>query len=169
VTPDIVTLGKIIGGGLPVGAYGGRREIMEKIAPSGPVYQAGTLSGNPLAVTAGLATLNQLDDALYQRLENLGQRLETGLRQILEEKQIPAQLHRVGSMWTLFFTANPVTDYASAAQSDTTRFGKYFHAMLDRGIYLPPSQFESAFISAAHTENDIDQTVNAARESLSNL
>jgi glutamate-1-semialdehyde 2,1-aminomutase len=169
VTPDIVTLGKIIGGGLPVGAYGGRREIMEKIAPSGPVYQAGTLSGNPLAVTAGLATLNQLDDALYQRLENLGQRLETGLRQILEEKQIPAQLHRVGSMWTLFFTANPVTDYASAVQSDTTRFGKYFHAMLDRGIYLPPSQFESAFISAAHTENDIDQTVNAARESLSNL
>jgi glutamate-1-semialdehyde 2,1-aminomutase len=169
VTPDVVTLGKIIGGGLPVGAYGGRREIMEKIAPSGAVYQAGTLSGNPLAVTAGLATLNQLDDALYQRLENLGQRLETGLREVLEEKQIPAQLHRVGSMWTLFFTPDPVTDYASAAQSDTERFGKYFHAMLERGIYLPPSQFESAFISAAHTEDDIDQTITAARESLSNV
>ena len=140
---------------------------MEKIAPSGPVYQAGTLSGNPLAVTAGLTTLNQLDDALYQRLEHLGQRLETGLRKILEEKQIPAQLHRVGSMWTLFFTANPVTDYASAAQSDTERFGKYFHAMLERGIYLPPSQFESAFISAAHTEEDIDETIDAAREALS--
>lgn len=167
VTPDLVTLGKIIGGGLPVGAYGGRRKIMEKIAPSGPVYQAGTLSGNPLAVTAGLATLNQLDDALYQRLETLGQRLESGLRKLINEKQIPAQLHRVGSMWTLFFTANPVTDYASAAQSDTERFGKYFHAMLGRGIYLPPSQFESAFISAAHTEEDIDQTINAAREALS--
>ena len=166
VTPDLVTLGKIIGGGLPVGAYGGRKEIMQQIAPSGSVYQAGTLSGNPLAVTAGLATLNQLDDALYQRLENLGQRLETGLRNVLIEKQIPAQLHRVGSMWTLFFTANPVTDYASAAQSDTERFGKYFHAMLERGIYLPPSQFESAFISAAHTEDDIDQTINAAREAL---
>ena len=169
VTPDLVTLGKIIGGGLPVGAYGGRKEIMQQIAPSGPVYQAGTLSGNPLAVTAGLATLHQLDDALYQRLETLGQRLENGLREIINEKQIPAQLHRVGSMWTLFFTANPVIDYASAAQSDTERFGKYFHAMLDRGIYLPPSQFESAFISAAHTEEDIDQTINAAREALNNL
>jgi glutamate-1-semialdehyde 2,1-aminomutase len=166
VTPDLVTLGKIIGGGLPVGAYGGRKEIMQCVAPSGPVYQAGTLSGNPLAVTAGLATLNQLDDALYQRLETLGQRLESGLRKLINEKQIPAQLHRVGSMWTLFFTANPVTDYASAAQSDTERFGKYFHAMLGRGIYLPPSQFESAFISAAHTEEDIDQTINAAREAL---
>lgn len=169
VTPDMVTLGKIIGGGLPVGAYGGRKEIMQQVAPSGPVYQAGTLSGNPLAVTAGLATLNQLDNALYQRLENLGQRLETGLREVLKEKQIPAQLHRVGSMWTLFFSANPVTDYATAAQSDTARFGKYFHAMLERGIYLPPSQFESAFISVAHTEEDIDETINAAKESLSDL
>jgi glutamate-1-semialdehyde 2,1-aminomutase len=167
VTPDLVTLGKIIGGGLPVGAYGGRKEIMQQIAPSGPVYQAGTLSGNPLAVTAGLATLHQLDDALYKRLETLGQRLENGLREIINEKQIPAQLHRVGSMWTLFFTANPVTDYASAAQSNTELFGKYFHAMLERGIYLPPSQFESAFISATHTEEDIDQTINAAREALS--
>jgi len=169
VTPDMVTLGKIIGGGLPVGAYGGRRAIMEQIAPSGPVYQAGTLSGNPLAVTAGLTTLNQLDDALYKRLENLGQRLETGLRKILEEKQIPAQLHRVGSMWTLFFTENPVTDYASAAKSDTERFGKYFHAMLERGIYLPPSQFESAFISAVHTDADIDETIQAASEVVSSL
>jgi glutamate-1-semialdehyde 2,1-aminomutase len=167
VTPDLVTLGKIIGGGLPVGAYGGRKEIMQQIAPSGPVYQAGTLSGNPLAITAGLATLNQLDDALYQRLETLGQRLENGLKELINEKQIPAQLHRMGSMWTLFFTANPVTDYATAAQSDTERFGKYFHAMLNRGIYLPPSQFESAFISAAHTEDDIDETINAATEALS--
>jgi len=169
ITPDLVTLGKIIGGGLPVGAYGGRKEIMQQVAPSGPVYQAGTLSGNPLAVTAGLTTLNQLDEALYQRLESLGQRLETGLRQILEEKQIPAQLHRVGSMWTLFFSATPITDYATAAQSDTARFGKYFHAMLERGIYLPPSQFESAFISTAHTEEDIDQTINAAKEALSDM
>lgn len=166
VVPDMVTLGKIIGGGLPVGAYGGRHEIMEQIAPEGPVYQAGTLSGNPLAMAAGLATLNQLDEGLYQRLERLGQRLETGLLAALEETQTPAQLHRVGSMWTLFFNAHPVTDYASAAQSDTARFGKFFHAMLDRGIYLPPSQFESAFISSAHTEEDIDQTVQAAREAL---
>jgi len=166
IVPDLVTLGKIIGGGLPVGAYGGRQDIMAQVAPSGAVYQAGTLSGNPLAMAAGLATLKLLEEAVYQRLEELAQRLETGLREALESLRVPAQLHRVGSMWTLFFNEQPVTDYASASKSDTARFGRFFHAMLQRGIYLPPSQFESAFISTAHTAADIDETIKAARGAL---
>jgi glutamate-1-semialdehyde 2,1-aminomutase len=162
----VPTLGKIIGGGFPVGAYGGKREIMECVAPSGPVYQAGTLSGNPVAMTAGIATLSALDGAAYHKLETLGAVLENGLRSICEELKIPHQLHRVGSMWTLFFTGQKVTDYASAKTSDTQKFARFFHAMLERGIYLPPSQFEAAFISLAHTEADIGSTLNAAQQAL---
>jgi len=169
ITPDMTTLGKIIGGGFPVGAYGGRREIMECVAPSGPVYQAGTLSGNPVAMTAGIATLDALDDAAYTKLENLGASLENGLREICEELRIPFQLHRVGSMWTLFFNDQKVTDYASAKTSDTQKFARFFHAMLERGIYLPPSQFEAAFISLAHTEADVGSTLSAAREALESI
>ncbi len=166
ITPDATTLGKIIGGGFPVGAYGGKREMMQCVAPSGPVYQAGTLSGNPVAMTAGLATLRMLNDESYRQLEERGAQLEAGLRAALDEAGITAQLHRVGSMWTLFFSDAPVTDYASAKASDTRRFACFFHAMLERGIYLPPSQFEAAFISLAHSPQDIAGTVEAARESL---
>ncbi len=169
ITPDATTLGKIIGGGFPVGAYGGSRAMMECVAPSGPVYQAGTLSGNPIAMTAGLATLQALDAASYKYLERLGARLEDGLRAAVEESQAEVQLHRVGSMWTLFFSAQPVTDYASAKTCDTQRFGKYFHAMLQRGVYLPPSQFEAAFLSLAHTEAHVDAFVQASREALREL
>ena len=166
ISPDATTLGKIIGGGFPVGAYGGKRAMMECIAPAGPVYQAGTLSGNPIAMTAGLATIDALNDESYARLETLGARLEEGLRAALEETKTMGQIQRVGSMWTLFFSAAPVTDYESAKTSDTQKFARFFHAMLRRGIYLPPSQFESAFISLAHSESDIDATIEAARESL---
>jgi glutamate-1-semialdehyde 2,1-aminomutase len=166
ITPDMTTLGKIIGGGLPVGAYGGRREIMKCVAPAGPVYQAGTLSGNPLAMAAGLSTLALLDDAAYEQLEARGAQLENGLRAILEDFKIAAQLHRAGSMWTLFFTDQKIHDYATAKTSDTQKFARFFHAMLERGIYLPPSQFEAAFISLAHTPEDIESTLVAAREAL---
>ena len=169
ITPDATTLGKIIGGGFPVGAYGGSREMMSCVAPAGPVYQAGTLSGNPVAMTAGLATLRALNDESYARLETLGARLETGIRAALEEHKIAAQWHRLGSMWTLFFSPSPVYDYESAKLSDTQFFGRWFHAMLERGIYLPPSQFEAAFISLAHTEDLIDETIQAARDSLASL
>jgi glutamate-1-semialdehyde 2,1-aminomutase len=166
ITPDATTLGKIIGGGFPVGAYGGKRAMMECVAPVGPVYQAGTLSGNPIAMTAGLATINALNEAAYRQLEERGAQLEEGLRAALEETSVPAQLHRVGSMWTLFFSDGPVIDYASAKQSNTKAFATFFHAMLERGIYLPPSQFEAAFISLAHSADDISNTVDAAREAL---
>ena len=166
ITPDMTTLGKIIGGGFPVGAYGGRREIMECVAPSGPVYQAGTLSGNPMAMTAGLSALRALTPDCYQKLESLGNRLETGVNQALQSTRTTAQMQRWGSMWTLFFSPLPVQNYEGAKRSDTARFGRFFHAMLERGFYLPPSQFEAAFISLAHTEDDIDATIAAVRESL---
>lgn len=166
ITPDLTTLGKVIGGGFPVGAYGGRREIMECVAPAGPVYQAGTLSGNPIAMTAGLTTIEALDAAAYRQLEERGAALERGLRDALAELAISAQIQRVGSMWTLFFTAEPVTDYRSAKTCDTAFFGRFFHAMLEQGVYLPPSQFEAAFISLAHTPEDIEATVQAARAAL---
>ncbi len=168
VKPDMTTLGKIIGGGFPVGAYGGKREIMSCVAPIGPVYQAGTLSGNPIAMTAGLATLNELTDAAYAQLEARGAQLEDGLNRVLDATKTRAQLHRLGSMWTLFFSDEPVTDYESAKKSDTKKFAQFFHGMLNRGIYLPPSQFEAAFISLAHTPNDIEKTIDAAREVLGN-
>jgi glutamate-1-semialdehyde 2,1-aminomutase len=159
IAPDLTTLGKVIGGGLPVGAYGGRAEIMDKVAPSGPVYQAGTLSGNPLAVAAGLATLRRIErENPYPKLEALGARLEAGL------SLSNVRINRVGSMFTVFFTGQAVIDFATAKMCDTQRFGLYFRSMLEQGIYLAPSQFEAAFISAAHTVSDIDETVRAARK-----
>ncbi len=168
IRPDLTTLGKIIGGGLPVGAYGGRKEIMKMIAPSGPVYQAGTLSGNPLAMAAGLTTLKILhqSEALYQKLEKTSARLEAGIRKIIEKKNLPLTQNRVGSMFTLFFTGTQVVDFATAKSSNTKLFGMYFSEMLQRGIYLAPSQFEAAFLSTAHTSKDIDNTIAAAGESL---
>jgi glutamate-1-semialdehyde 2,1-aminomutase len=164
--PDMTCLGKIIGGGMPLAAYGGRRAIMEKVAPLGPVYQAGTLSGNPVAVAAGLATLARLDQALYARLEVLGARLETGLVRAARDAGVAACVQRVGSMVTLFFGAGPVRSWADAQRCDTKAFGRWHRAMLERGIYWPPSQFEAAFFGSAHAEGDIDAAVAAAAESL---
>ncbi len=167
VTADLVTLGKIIGGGLPVGAYGGRRDLMERLAPSGPVYQAGTLSGNPLAVAAGLATLRRaLQPQAARALELLGARLEAGVQKLIREKGYPLCFQRVGSMFCLYFRAEPVRNYADATGCDTGAFTRYFHAMLDRGIYLAPSQYEAGFLSLAHTEADVDRTLAAGAESL---
>lgn len=168
--PDLTVLGKIVGGGLPVGAYGGRADIMKKVMPAGPVFQAGTLSGNPLAMAAGLATLHELrDHPPYAQLEALGARLASELALAASQAGLPHQIARVGSMWTLFFAAEPVTDYDTAKKSDTARFARFFWAMMDRGVYLPCSQFEAAFISAAHTEEHIDQTIAAARAALGDL
>lgn len=160
VRPDLTTLGKVIGGGLPIGAYGGRADIMRQVAPLGPVYQAGTLSGNPLAVAAGLAMLHELqsDPGLYQRLDSLA-------AQLCEEAEPPpnVQVNRVGSMFTFFFTEAPVTNWDSAKKSDTSRYARFFHWMLERGFYFAPSQFEAAFLSAAHSQEQISRTADAAR------
>lgn len=170
IRPDLTTLGKIVGGGLPMGAYGGRRDIMNRVLPAGPVFQAGTLSGNPLAVAAGIATLETLrDESPYPRLDALGARLEAGLRQAAVAANIPHTLARVGSMMTLFFHPEPVVDWPSASRCDTARYGRYFWGLLDRDVYMPCSQFEALFVSAAHSEADIDHTVAAAREALSAL
>jgi glutamate-1-semialdehyde 2,1-aminomutase len=163
VTPDLSCFGKVIGGGLPVGAYGGRAELMDRIAPAGPVYQAGTLSGNPLAMRAGIETLDILAaEGTYERLEALSARLAAGLAASASEAGVAAVVNRVGSMLTGFFTAAPVVDYSTAAASDTKRYARYFHAMLARGVYLAPSQFEAAFVSTAHDESLVDQTIVAA-------
>ncbi len=168
VNADLITLGKVIGGGLPVGAYGGRSDIMDRVAPVGPVYQAGTLSGNPLAVVAGLATLRRLQkENPYDKLESLGARLERGLLAAAAQANVPARMNRAGSMFTLFFTDRDVFDFESAKTSDMHRFNRFFHAMLDQGVFLPPSQFEAAFISAAHTAADIDRTIEAAVKAFS--
>jgi glutamate-1-semialdehyde 2,1-aminomutase len=165
--PDITVLGKIIGGGLPVAAYGGRREIMELIAPLGPVYQAGTLSGNPLAMRAGLATLPKLESpGFYPALDAKAARLAAGLRAALDEAGVPGQINRTGSLLTLFFSSTPVGDYAGARKSDTARFAAFFREMLAQGILLPPSQFEALFVSAAHNDADVDRATAAARQSL---
>jgi len=165
IKPDLTTMGKVIGGGLPVGAYGGRAEIMDRIAPAGPVYQAGTLSGNPLAVTAGLATLRRLQkENPYDQLELRGARLERGLLDAAKKANVAIRINRAGSMFTVFFTDREVFDFDSAKTSDTARFNRFFHSMLDQGIYMPPSQFEAAFISAAHTDADIDRTIVAAEK-----
>ena len=165
VKPDLTCLGKIIGGGLPVGAYGGRADIMDHVAPSGPVYQAGTLSGNPLAMAAGCVTLDLLQrSGTYMRLEMLAARLHAGLLGARDEADVKVTINRVGSMITLFFTPGPVHDYASAKTSDTALFARFFHELLARGIYFPPAQYEAAFVSLAHTESDIDATVRAAGE-----
>ena len=162
LAPDLVTFGKVIGGGLPVGAFGGRAEVMDRIAPAGPVYQAGTLSGNPMAMAAGRATLERLEPSGYQRLEELSARLAEGLAAQARAAGVPVQVNRVGSMLTVFFSAEPVLDAASARKSDTQRFGRWYHAMLEGGVYLPPSQFEAAFVSLAHTPDDVEETIRAA-------
>ena len=170
VRPDLVTLGKVIGGGLPVGAYGGRRDLMARVSPVGPVYQAGTLSGNPLAMAAGIATLDLLaEPRAYETLEARSARLEKGLAEAVREAKISARVQRVGSMLTLFFTAGEVVDYAGARACDTEAFGRFFQGMLGRGVYLPPSQFEAWFVSLAHTDEDIRRTVEAARGAFSAL
>jgi len=168
--PDLTVLGKIVGGGLPVGAYGGRADIMREIMPAGPVFQAGTLSGNPLAMAAGLATLRELRDTNpYARLERMGQQIADGLTAAAGAAGVPHQVQRIGSMWTLFFTSEAVRDYDAAKKCDTARFGKFFWGMMDRGCYLPCSQFEAAFISTAHTEEHIQQTIAAAAEVLKSI
>jgi glutamate-1-semialdehyde 2,1-aminomutase len=166
VRPDLTTMGKIIGGGLPVGGYGGPSEIMNMIAPLGPVYQAGTLSGNPLAMAAGYATLSYLRDHkdIYSKLEKLATEVVGGVASAAKDVGLTMCYNRVGSMFTWFFAECPVTDWTSAAKSDTQAFGRFFRAMLENGIYLPPSQFEAAFMSAAHTERDVQQTIAAAKQ-----
>jgi glutamate-1-semialdehyde 2,1-aminomutase len=167
VTPDLTTLGKIIGGGLPAAAFGGRADIMRHLAPLGPVYQAGTLSGNPVAMAAGLKMLELLArPGVYERLDALGRRLGDGLLAAARDAKIPACLNRVGSLLTLFFAPGPITDYATAKTADTARFGAFFRKMRDRGVFLPPSQFEAMFVSLAHTDEDIETIVAAARASL---
>jgi glutamate-1-semialdehyde 2,1-aminomutase len=170
IDPDLTVLGKIIGGGLPVAAYGGKRHIMERVAPLGPVYQAGTLSGNPLAMRAGLATLPKLEaPKFYEVVNRRSLRLAEGLRNALQEAKVPGQVNIAGSLLTLFFCDRPIKNYADAKKSDTVKFAKFFQAMLERGIFLPPSQYEALFVSAAHTEADIDHTITAARESLASF
>jgi glutamate-1-semialdehyde 2,1-aminomutase len=163
IQPDLTTLGKVIGGGLPVGAYGGKASLMDLVAPSGPVYQAGTLSGNPLAVTAGLKTLEILRrPGSYEKLEATSARLVDGLRRQAEAKGVPITINRVGSMFTVFFTAKPISNYEDAKTSDTAKFGRFFRTLIDRGVYFPPAQFEAAFVSLAHRDDDVAQTVQAA-------
>src|SRR6266496_3629133 len=171
ITPDLTTFGKIIGGGLPVGAYGGPSEIMNLVAPLGPVYQAGTLSGNPLAMAAGIAQLKHLRDKkaeIYPRLEALSAKLVEGVAAIAKEGKVPLGFNRVGSMFTWFFTEGPVTNWDSASKSDVAAFARFFRAMLDTGIYLPASQYEAAFLSSAHSDEDVQKTISAARNSLRN-
>ncbi len=170
ITPDLTCLGKIIGGGLPVGAYGGKKEIMELIAPEGPVYQAGTLSGNPIAVSAGLATLKELmKPGTYERLEAMGEMLEEGIKESLKKLGLPYRINRAGSMLTLFFTEKEVVDFQSALTSDTEKFATFWQKMLEKGIYLPPSQFEAWFVSLAHGEKEIEKTIKAVYEALKEM
>jgi glutamate-1-semialdehyde 2,1-aminomutase len=168
--PDLTVLGKIVGGGLPVGAYGGRPEIMKKIMPAGPVFQAGTLSGNPLAMAAGLATLQELrENPPYGRLEHLTSWLAQGIEEIARRSGLSCRMSQLGSMWTLFFAPERVVDYDTAKKSDTGLFARFFWAMMERGIYLPCSQFEAAFLSTAHTEEHVQQTIAAAHEAFAEL
>jgi len=169
IKPDLTTLGKIIGGGLPVGAYGGPAKLMDMIAPVGPVYQAGTLSGNPLAMAAGIATLCQLKanrEQFYRQLDEMSGKLVAGVLEAAQQAGVTMTANRVGSMFTFFFTEHQVTDWDSAATCDTAKFGRFHSAMMDAGVWLPPSQFEAAFLSIAHTDGDIDNSIAAAREAL---
>ena len=167
IRPDLSCFGKVIGGGLPVGAYGGTATLMDRIAPSGPVYQAGTLSGNPLAMRAGIEVLDLLaEPGTYERLEVISARLAVGLEAAARDAGVAATINRVGSMMTAFFTGTPVVDWPTAATSDTKKYARFFHGMLERGVHLAPSQFEAAFVSTAHTEKEIDATLEAAREAL---
>jgi len=170
--PDLVTLGKIVGGGLPVGVFGGKRRFMEMLAPLGTVYQAGTLSGNPLAMAAGIATVGYLQEHaadVYPRLEATAKAVADGVKEEAEKAGVAITLNRVGSMWTWFFTHGPVRNYDDAARSDTAEFGRFHRAMLDRGVWLPPSQFEAAFLGTAHGEEEIARTVGAAREAFEEM
>lgn len=170
VRPDLTCLGKIIGGGFPVGAYGGRKEIMEMLAPLGPTYQAGTLSGNPVAMTAGAVTLEVLSRrGTYDILEEMGAALQAGLADAAQAAGVPVTINRVGSMLTLFFTDGPVANFADAKRADTTRYARFFHGMLERGLYLPPSQFEAMFLSLAHSGLDVERTADAAAEAMRSL
>lgn len=170
VMPDLTCLGKVIGGGMPVGAYGGSREIMSLVAPLGPVYQAGTLSGNPLAMAAGTTTLKALSrEGLFDGLAEGAAKLAAGIEAAAQRHGVPVRVNRLGSMLTVFFTSDPVTDYATARQADAQRYARFFHALLEHGVYFPPSQFEAAFISDAHTEADIDATIEAADAALASL
>jgi glutamate-1-semialdehyde 2,1-aminomutase len=171
VTPDLTTFGKVIGGGLPVGAYGGRADIMNMTAPAGPVYQAGTLSGNPLAMAAGIETLKVIDEdaGFYDKLELASERLAAGLRDAVSAAGLALTINRAGSMLTLFFTSAAVNDFDSAKTSNTAQFAAFFRAMLEVGIYLPPSQFEAWFVSAAHTDDDLDRTLSSVRKALEEL
>ena len=170
ILPDLTTLGKVIGGGLPVGAFGGRAEIMAQLSPEGPVYQAGTLSGNPLAMAAGIATLRALrENSVYERLERIGSLLVRGLGEVFTAHGVPHTTAQAGSMFGFFFTAEPVTNLTTARTSDVALFGKFFHGMLERGVYLAPSQFEAGFLSTAHTDDHIDRTLTAANDTLSSL
>src|SRR6266567_9515413 len=167
IEADLTTLGKIIGGGLPVAAYGGRGEIMDRVAPLGPVYQAGTLAGNPLAMRAGIATLDQLSaPGLYERIEKLAATLVAAIRETIQSEKLPAHVNAIGSLATLFFTQDPVNNYSAAKKSDTKRYTQYFRNMLERGVFFAPSQFEASFVSVAHTHSDIEFAAKAARESL---
>ena len=170
ITPDITTMGKIIGGGLPVGAYGGRKDVMQMVAPLGAMYQAGTLSGNPLAVSAGIATLTELQKpGVFEKLETLSERLAEGLTKAFQTMEMPSTINRVGSMFTGFFNTGPVAGLAAAEGSNTEIYGRYFHAMQKQGVYIAPSQFEAGFVSTAHTEADIDATITKASEALATL
>src|SRR5580700_719428 len=170
IVPDLTVMGKIIGGGLPVAAYGGKRHIMERVAPLGPVYQAGTLSGNPLAMRAGLATLPKLEaSGFYEAVNSRTERLAEGLRAGLKESGVEGVVNVAGSLLTIFFAKGPLRNYSDAKKSDTAQFAKFFQAMLARGIFLPPSQYEALFVSAAHTDTDIDQTIRAAHDSFKTL
>ena len=170
IKPDLTTLGKVIGGGLPVGAYGGNAALMDQVAPAGPVYQAGTLSGNPLAVAAGIKTLEILRrPGAYERLDATSEKLASGLAAAAAKAGVPLTVNRAGSMFTCFFTRGPVTNYASAKKSDTARFGRFFRSLLEQGVYLPPSQFEAAFVSTAHTEADVASTLNAAAKAFAEI
>jgi glutamate-1-semialdehyde 2,1-aminomutase len=162
IRPDLVTFGKVIGAGLPVGAFGGRADVMDRVAPAGPIYQAGTLSGNPMAMAAGHATLKLMTPAAYERLEATSRKLAEGLAAAAAAAKVPVQVNRVGSMLTVFFSEKPVFDAASARAASTKRFGRFFHALLEGGAYLPPSQFEAAFLSTAHGEDDLERTLRAA-------
>jgi glutamate-1-semialdehyde 2,1-aminomutase len=166
MTPDMTCLGKVVGGGMPLAVYGGKAEIMKQVAPLGAVYQAGTLSGSPLALAAGLATLTALTGEVYDRLETLSTRLQVGLERALRDARVVGVVQRVGSMLTLFFHRGPVRSWSDAAESDRERFARFHRGLTARGVYFPPSQFEAAFISAAHSEDDVDRTIEAARAAL---
>ena len=169
ITPDLTCLGKVIGGGLPVGAFGGKREIMEQVAPSGPIYQAGTLSGNPLAMTAGFETLSQLTPEVYEEFIRKGDMLEKGISEAAKKYGIPHTFNRAGSMIGVFFTNEDVINYESAKTSDLTFFASYYREMAEQGIYLPPSQFEGLFLSTAHSDEDIEKTIAAAEQAFAKL